>query len=94
MSKESHMIVGTWAKIAEYTPFKAQSLRKRFGKEMKDLSVVYRNAMPGRMKKGPIIWGVVWKIEKYMDLKAKRGELGMHNATRRRNTNIKPLDKL
>ena len=93
MSKDSHKIVGSWKTIAEYTPFKEQSLRKRFGKEMISLNVLNRNAMPGRCKKGPILWGVVWMIEKYFRLKAKRGELGVHNATRRKNTNIKPLDK-
>ena len=93
MSKDSHKVVGTWEKIAEYTPFKEQSLRKRFGKEMKALGVLHKNEMPGRKKRGQVIWGVVWQIENYCRIKAKRGEFGSINATRGRDTSIKPLDK-
>ena len=80
MSKDSHKIVGTWEKIAEYTPFTEQVLRKRFGKEMLTLGVVFKNNMPGRKRRGQIIWGIVWNIEKYMSLKAKRGKLGLYRS--------------
>ena len=86
MSKDSHKIVSTWPKIAEYTPFTEQVLRKRFGKEMKALGVVFRNDMPGRGNRGAIIWGIVWKIEKFIDMKARKGLLGMHKRTKSENT--------
>ena len=86
MSKDSHLIVSTWEKIAEYTPFTEQVLRKRFGKEMLALGVIYKYNMPKRMNRGNVIWGIVWKIEKFIDMKARNGLLGMHKSTNSKNT--------
>ena len=86
MSKDSHKIVSTWPGIAEYTPFTEQVLRKRFGKEMLALGVVFKGNMPKSKRPEPIIWGVVWNIEKYMRMKAKRGLLGAHKQTKTENT--------
>ena len=85
MSKDSHKIVATWEKIAEYFPgFSENQVRKRFGKEMKDLNVVHKGGMPGTNRPEPVIWGVVWRIEKYYSMKANRKELGRCNAVRTR----------
>ena len=86
MSKDSHKIVSTWEKIAEYTPFTEQVLRKRFGKEMLRLGVVFKNDMPGQKRRGPVVWGIVWNIERYIDLKAKKGELGMYQPKKNRSS--------
>lgn len=94
MSKDSHLIVSTWKKIAEYTPFTEQALRKRFGKEMKALGIIYKGNMPGNKRPEPIIWGIVWRIEKYFDMMGERGELGLHNSTRTKQARTKRLDKL
>jgi len=91
MSKDSHKVVGSWKRIAEYTPYKEQSLRKRFGKEMLALGVLFRNGMPGRKKKGPIIWGIVWCIEEYCRFKGTRGEFGHYQPNK--DQFKKPLDK-
>ena len=83
MSKDSHLIVSTWKEIAEYFPgFSEHQVRKRFGNEMKLLGVVYKGAKPNTRRPEPVIWGIVWKIEKYYAFKARRRELGVHNAAR------------
>ncbi len=75
MSKDSHKIVATWEKIAEYCqPHKEQTLRKTFGPEMKELGVVFKGQSPGKIAKRTVIWSVVWQLEEYVRMKAKRGE--------------------
>ncbi len=79
MSKDSHKIVATWEKIAEYFPgFSENQVRKRFGKEMKMLGVVHKGGAPGRKNRCPVIWGIVWSIERYWGLKAMQRGLGVY----------------
>lgn len=93
MSSESHLIVSTWEEIAKYFPgLSEHQVRKRFGKEMKALEVVYKGAMPGARRPEPVMWGIVWKIERYYSLKARKGELGVHNAARTMKDRRKRLD--
>jgi len=40
-SMPEEKIVKTWHEIARWTPFSAQTLRKKYGSELKDVGVVF-----------------------------------------------------
>ena len=71
--KPPNGVVCTWKEIAKYTPFGESRLRKRFGQEMLDMAVVWKDNMGKR--KGKAIYGFVWKIQRFFYLKGQAGEL-------------------
>ena len=47
--------VETWENIAKYFPYSVHTVRKKFGREMFNLSIIFKSHK-GRSKK-PVVWG-------------------------------------